>query len=64
MSGKDGEDDGPGVANVGEDCDDCGGEFRLVGDRDEGTWEDLQSRQSITWRTMERRSSSMLKDQS
>ena len=63
-SGNNGDDDGPVVACVREVGDDCGGGLRLGGDRDEGTWADLDSRQSITFRTMERRSSSMLKVQS
>ena len=63
-SGNDGDEDGPVVACVGDDGDDCGGELRLGGDRGEVTWVDLESRQSITFRTMERMSSSMLNVQS
>ena len=64
VSGKDGEDDGPAVVDVGEKRADCGEEAGLDGDRDCGSEEDLESRQSITWRIMERRSSSVLRDQS
>ena len=52
------------MADAGEERGDCGEEAGLGGDRDWGTEVDLESRQSITWRTMERRSSSVLKDQS
>ena len=78
MSGKDGEDDASAVADVSDkdlddgpvvvcvrvECGDCGGEAGLVGDRDSEAEADLESRQSITLRTMERRTSSMLRDQS
>ena len=63
-SDKDWEDDGPVVVGVRDERGDCGGEAGLGGDRDSGTEADLESRQSITWRTMERRSSSVLRDQS
>ena len=64
VSDKDWEDDGPVVVGVREERGDCGGKAGLGGDRDSGTEVDLESRQSITWRTMERRSSSVLRDQS